>query len=84
MNKFSATAQNLTHRANTWLSENVIEPYMQASEEFKETNPNLSAINAPVKALLQIPGGLLHGTDKALSSMQRLANADYQSAGEIV
>jgi hypothetical protein len=55
MSRISATAQNLTHRANTWLSKNVIEPYMQASEEFKETNPNLSAINAPVKALLQIP-----------------------------
>lgn len=84
MSRISATAQNLTHRANTWLSENVIEPYMQASEEFKESNPNLSVINAPVKALLQIPGGLLHGTDKALSSMQRLANSDYQSAGEII
>lgn len=84
MSRISATAQNLTHRANIWLSENVIEPYMQASEEFKETNPNLSAINAPVKALLQIPWGLLHGTDKALSNTHRLANADYQSAGEIV
>lgn len=84
MSKFSATAQNLTHRANTWLSENVIEPYMQASEQFKEAYPNLSVINAPVKALLQIPGGLLHGTDKALSNTHRLANADYQSAGEIV
>lgn len=84
LQKFSATAQNLTHRANTRLSENVVDPYMQASEEFAQQYPNLSLINAPVKGLLQIPHGALHGADKALTSMQRLWNADYKSKGEII
>ena len=45
---------------------------MQASEEFAQQYPNLSLINAPVKGLLQIPHGALHGADKTLTSMQRL------------
>ena len=84
LQKFSATAQNLTHRANTRLSENVVAPYMQASEEFAQQYPNLSLINAPVKGLLQIPHEALHGADKALTSMQRLWNTDYTSEGEII